>query len=158
MRTILALALTTGFAANASPPTGVALEQQKSQGSSISGSCGPAQLKVNGVQPDTLIGPEGAIRITSGKSSLTIGPGAKGNSGIYLQDRNKLHCLSTPTGPKLVLALYCDGRSCAPVDYRVIDPSTAKVIGRLSSMDECDAKCATKALGTEIPMSLRDGF
>ena len=97
-----------------------------------------------------------AIAIQSGKSVLKISPDPESGPKIFLQDRNKLHCVSTPSGPKLVLAMICYARSCAPIDYRVIDPNTLKVINKVDNMEECDAACAEKALGAKLPSSLRD--
>lgn len=57
-------------------------------------------------------------------------------------------------GLRLVLVRYRFARYCAPVDDRVIDPATAKVISRQSADDECDARCAEKALGTNLSEDL----
>jgi hypothetical protein len=85
-----------------------------------------------------------------GATTLNIGPEAHGDSGIFLQDRNELHCLSAGKGPMLLLVMHCDGRSCPTVDYRVIDPKAAKVISVQSAMDECDVDCAKKTLGMQV--------
>ncbi|TQM03685.1 hypothetical protein FB548_3645 [Pseudoxanthomonas sp. 3HH-4] len=114
-----------------------------------------ASLRITGALRDTAgqhtIGPVGAIALHSGSRTLTVGPGPEENAGIFLQDRNTLDCVETSSGPKLVLTLYCDRRACAPVDYRVIDPSNAQIISRQDTFDECDAMCAESALGTSVP-------
>ena len=120
-----------------------------------------AMVRIAGMETEPsgaqhFIGPQGVISITSATSSLTIGPSPDGNAGIFLQDRNALHCISTPKGPKLVLAMYCDGRACAPVDYRVIDPNATRVISKQDPSDECDVACAQRALGTTLPRTLQE--
>ena len=159
----LALSLTSAlaYATDTSASRGVELEQMKTSGSSITGTCGPATVKVSGIEVDpttlgSFIGPQGAISLVSGKAYLKIGPGPEGSAKVFLQDRNKLHCLSTPKGPRLILAMVCFARSCAPLDYRVIDPATAKVVSKHDGMDECDMVCASKALGVAVPSALRE--
>lgn len=160
---LLALSL-SAVSANADTLGAIQLDNQKTSGQSVSGTCGPATVKVSDTTEDRPMDPSGfsgsygAISIGSGKSALTISPqtDSGSGSGIFLQDRNKLHCLSSPTGPKLVLVMICHARSCAPIDYRVIDPKTTKVISKQDNMDECDAICATKALGAPLPAGLTD--
>lgn len=162
MRTPLSLLLAfslSGVAAAAGADQAVKLENQKVAGGGLSGTCGAATIWISDIHKDPIdsrgfSGSYAAITIQSGKSSLTISPDPNSGSTIFLQDRNKLHCVSTPAGPKLVLAMYCDGRSCAPVDYRVIEPRTAKVLNKLDNMDECDAGCAEQALGSRLPIAL----
>lgn len=163
MRTQLTLVLTLSLAmatAYAATPEAIKLDNQKTVASVVTGTCGPATVRITDTDKDPINemgfhGSYSAIQIQSGKSSLSIGPDAPSGSPFYLADRNRLHCLSTPTGPKLVVVMYCYGRSCAPVDYRVIDASTAKVINKLNDIDECDAACAQKALGVPLPASLK---
>ncbi len=139
----------------------IALENQNATVQSVSGTCGPAAIQIRSSEKDSpLISPgfSGSyttISIQSGKSVLKISPDAENVSGIFLQDRNKVHCVRTPSGPKLILAMYCHANACAPVDYRIIDAKTAKVINKLDNMDECDARCAQIALGVQLPASLR---
>ena len=156
------LILTAPVYASAGSGQAIALENQKATAQSVSGSCGPAAIQIRDSEsgkdsPWTSTGFSGsytAISIQSGKSVLKISPGPENVSGIFLQDRNKLHCVNTPSGPKLILAMFCYARACAPVDYRVIDPKTAKVINKLDNMEECDALCAQKALGVQLPANL----
>ena len=138
MRTPLSLVFSLSLlavSANAGTSDAIKLDNQKTTGQAISGTCGSATVRILGAQKQDPInetgfhGSNAAIEIQSGKSSLKISPDTDSGSGIFLQDRNKLHCVSTPGGAKLLLAMYCYGTSCAPVDYRVIHPSTAKVIG-----------------------------
>ena len=99
-----------------------------------------------------LISWQGVITIRAGKASLTIG--GEDGSVIFLQDQSKLYCLPTTSGLRLVFASYCFARQCAPVDYRVIDPATVRVISRQNADNECDARCAEKALGAKLPAAL----
>ncbi len=158
---VLALSLST-VAAYAGTADAIKLDNQKTSGNLISGTCGTATVKVTDANkdPDSPMDATGfsarytAISVQSGEASLKISPDPESGSVVFLQDRNKLHCASTPTGPKLILAMYCYARSCAPLDYRVIDTATAKVISKQDDMEECDAVCAESALGIRIPDAL----
>lgn len=127
-------------------------------GSPATGTCGKAAVRIHGIESDNpygvdgLIPANGVITIKGEKATLIIG--GESASGIYLQDQNKLHCLASPKGPRLVLASYCFGRDCAEVDYRVIDPATARAISSQNSAEECDEVCAEKALGMKLPTEL----
>jgi hypothetical protein len=157
------LILSASASAGGSEPQPIKLENQKADGQSVTGTCGPAAIKVTGMETGDAMAFSGfsglttTIAIQSGSSSLKISPDPDSGSNIFLQDRNKLHCVTTPSGPKLILAMYCYGRSCAPVDYRVIDPKTTKVISKQDNMEECDAVCARKALGAPVPSELLEG-
>jgi hypothetical protein len=158
---LLAALFLSVVCAYAGTPDPVKLDKQKKVGKTISGTCGLATVQISDPEMEDPINSAGvsantAITIKSGKSALKISPDPSNASNIFLQDRNKVHCVSTPAGPKLLLALVCDGRSCAPIDYRVIEPSTAKVINKLVNMDECDEVCAEKALGLPLPARLRE--
>lgn len=140
---------------------GIQLDGFTLSGGAATGTCGPAQVHIQGVDAassDTvsgLIPAEGVIIIRVDRASLTIGGEAA--RGIFLQDENKLHCLPTPRGPRLVLASYCFGRDCALVDYRVIDPATVGVVSEQTAAEECDEGCAERALGMALPADLREG-
>jgi hypothetical protein len=146
------------FCAAAHASDGVRLDGLAVAGSRATGTCGNAAVRVQGIDPDNpyrvdgLISANGVITIKGEKTTLTIG--GEPTSGIYLQDQNKLHCLASPKGPRLVLASYCFGRDCAEVDYRVIDPAAARVISSQNSAEECDEACAEKALGMKLPTGL----
>ncbi len=165
MRTTLLLALLCGASTVvASPPsatqqrTGIHLDALKVSGHTATGACGPAKIEIQGLDADNphktrgLISSQGIITIRNGNALLTIGGDV--NSDIFLQDQNKFHCLPTPKGPWLVLASYCFARYCAPVDYRVIDPLTVRVISRQDADGECDVRCAEKALELKLPESV----
>ena len=128
--------------------------------SSATGRCESAEIKVQGIEPDphapgqTRISSQGKITVVSGSASLNIG--SEDQATIYLQDHNKLHCVDTAKGWRLVLATVCFARYCTPVDYRVIDPSTAKVVGMPKGLEECDRAGAEKALGQRLPEDLVD--
>jgi hypothetical protein len=157
------LVLSASASAGGSKPQPIKLENQKATGQSVTGTCGPAVVKVTGLEAGDAMASSGfsgltaTISIQSGNSTLMISPDPDSGSNIFLQDRNKLQCVITPSGPKLILAMYCYGRSCAPVDYRVIDAKTAMVISKQDKMDECDAVCARKALGAPVPSELLEG-
>lgn len=156
-------ALATSPQATDTPPAsaGIRLDQLQVSGSTATGRCGSAEVKVQGIEPDphapgqTRISSQGKITVLSGSASLNIG--SEDQATIYLQDHNKLHCIDTAKGRRLVLATVCFARYCTPVDYRVIDPSTAKVVGMPKGMEECNKACAEKALGAKLPQAL-DAF
>ncbi len=168
--TLLATALLLTLPAFAAPPSqatgtppgsaGIRLDQLKTSGSAATGRCGSAEVKVQGIEPDpqapgqTRISSQGKITVISGRASLNIG--SDDQATIYLQDHNKLHCVDTAKGRRLVLATVCFARYCTPLDYRVIDPSTAKVVGMPKGLEECDRACAEKALGQRLPEDLVD--
>lgn len=140
---------------------GVRLDGFSTVGGKATGTCGKAVIQIQGMAPanpsdgGNLIPSHGVITIKGEKATLTIG--GESTSGIYLQDQNKLHCLASPKGSRLVLASYCFGRDCAEIDYRVIDPATARVVSQQTPADECDEVCAERALGTAMPKVLREG-
>lgn len=146
------------FCAAAYAGQGIQLDGLSVAGSTATGTCGKAAVRVQGIDPDNpygvddLISATGIITIKGEKATLTIG--SETTSGIYLQDQNKLHCLAGPKGPRLVLASYCFGRDCAEIDYRVIDPTAARVISQQTSMEECNEACAEMALGVNLPESI----
>jgi hypothetical protein len=164
MRAAILLLLGVASTVVATPPnapqerTGIRLDALKTSGHTATGTCGSAKIEIQGVDADNphqtrqLISSQGSITIRNGKSSLAIG--SEISSEIFLQDQNKLHCLPTPKGPRLVLASYCFARACAAVDYRVIDPATVKVVSRQNADDECDARCAETALGMKLSENL----
>lgn len=164
MRAVILLLLCVASAVGAAPPeapqnrTGIRLDALKVSGHSATGTCGPARIEIQGLDADNphetrgLVSSQGSITVHNGKASLTIG--GEVSSDLFLQEQNKLHCLPTPTGPRLVLAGYCFARFCAPVDYRVIDPTNMRVISRQNPDNECDAKCAEKALGAKLPKAI----
>lgn len=141
-------------------PSAIRLDNLQISGAAATGQCGPATVEIDGLEARSgelkqmHIASSGKVVVRAGSARLVIG--ADGESGIFLQDENKLHCVDTPKGRRLVLASYCFGRSCVPVDYRVIDPKTAKVLGKLNNMDECDRTCAEKALGQRLPADLAE--
>jgi hypothetical protein len=160
MRAVILLLLCGAATAGAAPPnaaqerTGIRLDALNVTGHTATGTCGPARIEIQGLDADNshetrgLISSQGIITIRNGKALLAIG--GEISSDIFLQDQNKLHCLPTTKGPRLVLASYCFAKFCAPVDYRVIDPTTVKVISRQNADNECDAGCAEKALGAKL--------
>lgn len=157
-RAYLAVPTLLLLCATAHAGQGIQLDGLSVAGSTATGSCGKAAVRVQGIDPDNpygvkgLIPANGIITIKGEKATLTIG--GESASGIYLQNQNKLHCLASPKGPRLVLASYCFGRSCAEVDYRVIEPATARVISSQNSAEECDDACAEQALGMKLPTKL----
>lgn len=146
------------FCAAAYAGQGIQLDGLSVAGSTATGTCDKAAVRIQGIDADNpygvddLISATGIITIKGEKATLTIG--GESASGIYLQDQNKLHCLASPKGPRLVLASYCFGRDCAEVDYRVIDPASTRVVSQQTSLEECDEACAEKALGMKLPEDL----
>jgi hypothetical protein len=124
------------------------------------GACGAAKINITGIihddasGHDNVIAPGGKIVIRAKTKTLVVGEG-----GIdFMQDRTMLACVDTSKGQRLVLTTFCDGRSCPPSDYRVIDPMTLAVLSKSSDVDGCSLACAEKALGTRVPAPLADGL
>ncbi len=151
MRTLLLTLLAVSASANAG--NALQLPTLEVSGSQASGTCGPARIHGSGLVQDdasghsNVITPHGEIRVISGSKQLVIGEGD-------LQDRNMAACLSTPKGPRLVVAIFCDGRSCPPADYWVIDPAKAIVVSEPAGLDGCSLVCAEEALGVKVPEPL----
>ncbi|WP_448673091.1 hypothetical protein [Pseudoxanthomonas mexicana] len=151
MRTFLLALLTLSATTHAGDA--LQLPTLKVSGRQASGTCGPASIRVAGLVQDdasghsNVITPHGEIRVISGSKQLVIGEGD-------LQDRNMAACLSTPKGPRLVVAIFCDGRSCPPVDYWVFDPAKATIVSKPADLEGCSLACAEEALGVKVPEPL----
>jgi len=155
---LLPCLLAIPLSAGAQSAAGIVLENATFDSHNASGSCGPAQIEITGVDADNttdtprLIRDYGAsVRIQSAGKTLVIGDG--GDGSVLVQNQNKLHCVTTPSGPRLVVAAHCFSNYCLPISYTVIDPATLRVISQ--DVDgECDEQCASKALGAPLPADL----
>lgn len=155
---VIATLLILAAQARAQSQGGIVLDNANFEGEHASGSCGPATVKIEGIDRDNphetrqlIPGYQSKVTIRSGKNTLIIGDG--GSPDISLENYAKLHCIKAKSGPRLVLAAHCASRYCLPINYTVVDPSTLKVLGQGDDMG-CDEACATKALGGPLPSSL----
>lgn len=131
----------------------VQLKNTKAQGVIKSGSCGAATVSVWGVRGSWIANASGKIEVKSGARTLIIGEGGQ----PLLEDRSVLACVDAASGPRLVLLTFCDGRSCPPSNYFVIDPAQAAILTN-AEYGECPLACAEKVLGKSLPKELQDGI
>ena len=152
MRLLLGVALLVCCSAAAAGEP-VMLQGLKLSGGSVSGTCGAAQVSVEGVSTD-YIEFAGRIEVESGQGRLVL----SGEDGSFLQDWNYLACVETAKGPMLVAKASCGGRNCNPDDFRVINPGTATVVSQGTPDDGCSYECAERALGELLPKELRPAY
>ena len=158
MRFIALSLLALASAAHAMPPSGIVLDDLQVSSSSAQGKCGASAVSISDVSVQN---PSGERNLISLNSEITLRQGGRSlvvageapQTGFYLQDMNRLHCLVTPKGPRVLVGAYCLARMCVPADYIVIDPATLKVLSKPVG-DACEEDCAEKALGMPLPASL----
>lgn len=152
MRHIVGLVLlVASLGAAATEP--VKLEAMKLSGTVATGSCGAAKVSVSGVGAE-FVEFSGRVDISSGAHKISL---SGEHEPFFLQNRNQVACVESSKGVKLVVVAYCDGRSCNPSEYLVIEPATAKVVSKPDE-DGCSLKCAEAAIGGPLPVPLRDGL
>ena len=154
-KTLFLALVVASFPAHAG--NGVQLDRFQLSGTGATGSCGKAVITLEGItQSDAnghanVISPGGLVSIEAGAKTLNIGRAEP----FFLQDRTMLACLDTAKGKRLVVATFCDGRSCQPVEYLVLDPSKP-VLPTQVRPEGCSLRCAEKVLGVRVPAPLRD--
>jgi hypothetical protein len=156
---ILALALLVlSPLAYAAPPSGIVLDDLKVSKGAATGMCGPAHVAISDVSPQNpsgernLVGINAQITMSLNGRSIQVA-GENPSTDYYLQDQNRLHCLATPKGPRVLVGGYCLARLCVPADYIVVDPNTLKVLSKPVE-GACEEDCAKKALGIPLPRDL----
>lgn len=141
----------------AAADNGLQLAEVNVQGQTAAGSCGAAKVSVQGLtQTDAsghanIIVPNGSIAVHVGSKTIRLGQAEP----FFLQDRSVLACVNTPLGKRLVVATFCDGRSCEPVEYLIVDPAQGKVLAP-SGSSSCTLSCAERQLGGSPPLPLRE--
>lgn len=157
--TALACLLLAPVTVLAQAPTGIELENASFTEHTATGTCGPAKVEISGVDVENSLetrrlipGWQSSIKVQSGGKSIIIGDGE--TIRIGLENQNKLHCVATPAGKRLVLAAHCFSTYCLPVSYTIIDPTSLRVLSK-GNEEGCDAACAEKALGTPLPAQLK---
>ena len=124
---------------------------------SATGQCGSARVSVVGLTQSDASGhantiqPSGQITITAGGKRLIVGK----SEPMFLQDRTMVACVDTPKGKQILVATFCDGRSCDPVQYLIVDPTRLSSWRSADIEPTCDLRCAELALGTKVPAPLR---
>lgn len=152
----LALLMFTPFPLSAG--NGAQLSDLKVDKEKAYGTCGPAKITVEGLtQSDAsghsnVIAPEGSISVRTASKVLRLGQ----SEPFFLQDRTMLACMDTPKGKRLVVATFCDGRSCEPVEYAIVDPSNADLLSPRNGIS-CTSECAVKLIGDRLPAPLHEG-
>lgn len=138
---------------------GVQLDTLTVKADTAQGTCATARLDISGLsQSDAsghrhVITPQGSLNVRSGQRTLRVGQAEP----FFLQDRTMIACVPTPQGKRLVVATFCDGRGCEPVEYLLIEPASAQVLAPTEGKP-CTRACAEKLLGARLPSPLRDGF
>jgi hypothetical protein len=157
MKTTLCLALLT-LPISVNAGNGTQLSDLVVKANSATGQCGVAKVSVAGLtQTDAsghtnVIRPSGQITITAGGKSVIVGK----SEPMFLQDRTMVGCVDTPKGKRLLVATFCDGRGCEPVQYLIIDPTSLLQL-TLHLNEPCTLHCVEHALKTSVPVPLRDG-
>lgn len=118
----------------------------------LTGRCGAALLKIEGATHDPDIGydfdSQSSLTATVGKRALRSG------TDFELDEHNEIACLTTPKGPRLVVAAWCGGTSCPPVQYQIVDAIGGKMLTKADWDRPCDKACAERALGEAPPKGL----
>jgi hypothetical protein len=144
--------------AHAGGGNGVELSDLSVSGDRAAGTCGRTQVLIRGVNQTDASGhanvilPTGDVTLTLSGKTLVLGQ----SEPLFFQDRTMLACIHSPKGPRLVVATFCDGRSCEPSEYLVLDPE--KLAGQFTSKDlaPCSLQCAEAKLGARLPPVMRD--
>lgn len=121
----------------------------------MTGVCGAGSIDYSGVS--VLRGNDGSMHYeASVKATLTVYSKvdtitSQGNDApIFVDGKNKLACIETPTNTYLLVAAFCPSANCDPVNYTVIVPDISKVI----SGEACDKDCAQKLIGQKVPENM----
>jgi hypothetical protein len=154
MRVLLLVLALAGPAHVAGPTYGIRLDALVVNGSTAAGHCGPATVRISGIDPERS-GTEvafdlegaGVIDITHGAKRLRAGRSIE--DAFTVDRRTDVWCLATKQGPRLVIGVHCAAVHCLPVDYKAIDPVSMKVLG---DTEECDRTCAERRVGARLPL------
>jgi hypothetical protein len=121
----------------------------------ITGSCGGSIVTVFGVTDSSgyvfrIYYETAKIEITSYKDRDI--PKVLGLNHKVLSDLNGIACIARTSGDKLLIWSRCGGTHCAPeFTFFVIDP---KRLVFLSPKSGCDAKCAARLIGSDLPYKI----
>lgn len=119
----------------------------------FTGTCGGAVVRVMGVTSTS--GNQFGIDLDAGVV-LVRQAGKEVALRDPLSDHNAIACVPTGTGDKLLIASACGGSACPDsFSYYVIDPKRVLLLAPKKATENCDERCAEKALGAKVPASMR---
>lgn len=124
----------------------------------ISGSCGESNIQITGVAHID----DYKFAIDFSKNNRIVVRSSKNNALVLesrsypLSDYNGVACISTKNGLKLLIWSKCGGSKCSDsYDFYVIDTESALLIApKLNSAKPCNAECASRILGNNIPRKI----
>ena len=151
MKLVLGLLL-AGLAGVVAAKDPVALNGMKQQGSTATGTCGGAQIKVSGVGEQWVPYDAAVIEINTG-GKTTRYSATEGN--VVFHDWNHVACAASRQGEVLVLEAVCSGRACNPSDFTLFDMKTGRITTPQTMIDGCDRECVAKALGGPLPVAMQ---
>jgi hypothetical protein len=130
----------------------------------IYGKCGEAVVRISSLYGGTADHFDAAGGQTHMLISLPGGPGkAERDLSVekYLLGWAGTTCVSTPRGKRLLIWTVCGGPTCNEVHlhFYVVTPSTLTIYPSSDqSKDECNAKCASRVLGNDLPKRIDYNF
>ena len=132
------------------------------QTQNITGTCGGSIVRVVGVKDIT-----GDFFDTDlDTAQIIIRPGSAGygqpyrervidRNGGVLSDYNGIACVWGLRGYVLLIWSVCGGTICGDdFSFTVIDPKTLRTLAPLKKSEVCDAKCAARFTGNNLPYEL----
>ena len=127
----------------------------------IYGKCGEAVVRIKSLSNDSADHFAGNPRVLI---SLPAGRGKAERDlsvGKYLLGWSGTTCVSTRRGKRLLIWTVCGGPTCNEVHlhFYVVTPSTLAIYPNSDqSKDECNAKCASRVLGNDLPQRIDYNF
>ena len=122
----------------------------------IYGSCGASIVAILGIQADGFDEASSNFQMDpGGQPDLVLRRSGKSTSfGGLFTDFNVVQCVKTPKGERLLVGGHCGGSACSDhYDFYVINPFTGKLVKTVGS-GGCNAKCASRILGSRLPFEI----
>lgn len=118
----------------------------------VVGLCGVAVVTISGMvlmnENDNPVKDLGDFD-SDGYPNLYVKINGKTRSYDVLSDSNRVHCVPTAKGPRLLVGGSCEGGgNCSGVkNYTIINLSNGHQFPAKNATTDCDTECANKALG-----------
>jgi len=117
-----------------------------------SGSCGNAVVRVVGVvkQFDNFFtaDPDASIFIRNGAKDIQL------SSGV-MSEYNGIACVSSKSGPRILVWSNCAGSACTEFSFYVIDPNSLVFVAPQDpKKGVCDERCASQATNSQLPKKI----
>jgi hypothetical protein len=158
-------AVAAGHPLETLPPLGLEpMADGDEDNDTISGRCGEAVVRMSSQYGGTADHFDAAGDQTHMLISLPGGPGkAERDLSVekYLLGWAGTTCVSTPRGKRLLIWTVCNGPKCSAVHlhFYVVTPSTLTIYPDSDlPKDECNAKCASRILGNDLPERIDYNF